>query len=90
MHTVEAVGACMLGGGFAVAALTGFVLYLANHGVPPVPNPTLSGSATDTPERRALLDRYNARYVAVVRVACRVFLAVGVVGLVLLILGAVG
>lgn len=90
MHTLGAVGAIMLGGGFAGSVLTGFVLYLASHGVSPAPNPARPGSVMDTPERRAFFDRYNARYVAVVRVAFRVFLPVGVVGLVLLIIGAIG
>lgn len=90
MHLLEAVGACLLGGGFAGAVMAGFIVYLAGHGVRPVPDPAPRGSARDTPERRAFFDRYNARYVAVSRVACRVCLAAGVVGLVLLIIGAVG
>jgi hypothetical protein len=90
MHGLEGVGAGMLGGGFALAAMTGFVLYLASHGVQPAPNPSRPGSATDTPERRAFFDRYNARYVAFVRVAYRLSLLVGVVGLALLIAGAAG
>ncbi|WP_375478749.1 hypothetical protein [uncultured Jatrophihabitans sp.] len=89
MHTLEALGAGMVGAGFAGAAITGFVQYLATHGVPPTPNPAPPGSARDTPERRAFFDRYNARYVAVVRVACRTLLAAGIVGIVLLIIGAV-
>jgi hypothetical protein len=63
--------------------MTGFVLYLASHGVRPVPNPTLPGSANDTPERPAFFTRYNARYVAVVRVLWWVSLAAGVAGLAL-------
>lgn len=70
MHTLEAVGASMLAGGFTGAIVTGFVLYLARHGVQPAPNPTRPGSANDTPERRAFFARYNARSVAVVRVVC--------------------
>jgi hypothetical protein len=90
MHKLEAVGAGMAGGGFAGAVWTGFVLYLATHGVPPAPNPIPPGSVRDTPERRAFFNRYNARPVVIVRVACPVFVAVGVVGLVLLIIGAIG
>lgn len=90
MHTLEAVGAVMLGGGLAGVAMTGFVLYLASRGVPPTPNPAAPGSARDTPERRAFFDRYNARYVAVVRVAFRVLLTVGTIGLALLVVGAIG
>jgi hypothetical protein len=89
MRTLEAVGASLLGGGLTGVAITGFVLYLASHGVQPVPNPTLPGSVNDTPERREFFTRYNARYVAVVRVLRWVSLTAGVLGLALLIVGAV-
>lgn len=89
VHTLEGVGAGVLAGGLTGAVITGFVLYLARHGVQPAPNPTRPGSANDTPERRAFFVRYNARSVACVRVACRVSLTAAVVGLVLLIIGAV-
>lgn len=88
MHTAEVIGAVALGGGFAGALITGFVLYLANHGVQPVPNPS-PWRRRRREERDAYLARYNERYIAVTRVAFYVTAVVGGVGLILLVFGLV-
>ena len=86
---METLGAVLLSGGFTAAVISGFVLYLANHGVDPVPNPTPPG-APNRAEREAHFQRYNARYVTVTRIVFRIASAVGVIGLLTLLVGVAG
>ena len=88
MHAVETVGAVALGGGFAGAAVAGFILYLAGHGVPPVPDPGWP-EASLREDHEAFIERYNARFVSVTRVAFYLLAGVAVVGLILLVVGVV-